>query len=133
MTDTNDRKELKMAEKMTYAEFLEKARAFFEVNENEELLEKTNELIEKHTEKNAKRRNSMTAVQKENLGIEKEILEILANENDFILSTDLANRLGLNTQKTNGVAGNLVKQGKLKAEKIKVKGVGVRTGYTLAD
>lgn len=122
-----------MAEKMTYAEFLEKAKVFFEANENEELLEKTSELIEKHAERNAKRRTTMTAVQKENLGIEKEILEILANENDFILSSDLASRLGLNTQKTNGVAGNLVKQGKLKAEKIKVKGVGERTGYALAD
>lgn len=122
-----------MAEKMTYAEFLEKASVFFEANGNEELLGKTKELIEKHTEKNAKRRNSMTAVQKENLGIEKEILEILTNEEDFVLSTDLANRLGLNTQKTTGVAGNLVKQGKLKAEKIKIKGVGMRTGYALAD
>ena len=49
-----------------------------------------------------------------------------------MLGVDLATAIGQTTQKTNGVAGNLVKEGKVVKTKVKVKGKGELTHYALA-
>jgi hypothetical protein len=46
-------------------------------------------------------------------------------------SPDLAKSIGQNTQKTNGVAGEMVKLGMLTKTKVKVKGKGELTSYSL--
>jgi hypothetical protein len=46
-------------------------------------------------------------------------------------SPDLAKAIGQNTQKTNGVAGEMVKLGMLDKSKVKVKGKGELTAYSL--
>ena len=48
-----------------------------------------------------------------------------------MLSTDLANAIGQTVPKTNGVAGTLVNEGKITKAKVKVKGKGEQTEYTL--
>ena len=87
--------------------------------------------IAKLDERNEKRKNTPTKTQKENEGIETAILEALAG--GAKLSTELATALNLTSQKVNGVAGNLAKEGKVTAEKVKIKGVGERTRYALVE
>jgi hypothetical protein len=48
-----------------------------------------------------------------------------------MLSTTLALTIGQTTQKTNGVAGEMWKLGMLNKEKVKVKGKGEQTAYSL--
>jgi hypothetical protein len=48
-----------------------------------------------------------------------------------MLSADLAKAIGQNTQKTNGVAGEMCKLGMLTKSKVKVKGKGEQTAYSL--
>ena len=47
-------------------------------------------------------------------------------------SPDLAKAINQTTQKTNGVAGEMVKNGELTKSKVKVKGKGELTQYALA-
>ena len=69
--------------------------------------------------------------QVENEPIEKAIIEYLTDKGE-VLGVDIATALNLTTNKTNGVAGNLVKEGVLVKGKTKVKGKGEMTTYALA-
>ena len=84
--------------------------------------------IAKLDARNEKRKATLTKAQKENEPIAQAILDTLANGG--MLGVDLATAIGQTTQKTNGVAGNLVKEGKV--VKTKVKGKGELTHYALA-
>ena len=86
--------------------------------------------IAKLDARNEKRKATQTKAQKENEPIAQAILEALANGG--MLGVDLATAIGQTTQKTNGVAGNLVKEGKVVKTKVKVKGKGELTHYALA-
>ena len=86
--------------------------------------------IAKLDARNEKRKATQTKAQKENEPIAQAIIEALANGG--MLGVDLATAIGQTTQKTNGVAGNLVKEGKVVKTKVKVKGKGELTHYALA-
>lgn len=86
--------------------------------------------IAKLDARNEKRKATLTKAQKENEPIAQAIIEALANGG--MLGVDLATAIGQTTQKTNGVAGNLVKEGKVVKTKVKVKGKGELTHYALA-
>jgi hypothetical protein len=86
--------------------------------------------IAKLDARNEKRKATQTKVQKENEPIVQAILGALANGG--MLGVDLATAIGQTTQKTNGVAGNLVKEGKVVKTKVKVKGKGELAHYALA-
>ena len=86
--------------------------------------------IAKLDARNEKRKATQTKAQKENEPIAQAILDALANGG--MLGVDLATAIGQTTQKTNGVAGNLVKEGKVVKTKVKVKGKGELTHYALA-
>lgn len=88
----------------------------------------TNE-IAKLDKKNAKRKAPTGEIKAENKPIAEAIIKAL--ENGSMLSTDLAKTIEQNTQKTNGVAGEMVKLGILTKTKVKVKGKGEQTSYTL--
>ena len=79
--------------------------------------------------KNAKRKAPNGEIKEENKPIAEAILSALANGS--MTSPDLAKSIGQNTQKTNGVAGEMVKLGMLVKEKVKVKGKGELTAYSL--
>ena len=85
--------------------------------------------IAKLDARNEKRKATQTKAQKENEPIAQAIIEALANGG--MLGVDLATAIGQTTQKTNGVAGNLVKEGKVVKTKVKVKGKGELTHYAL--
>lgn len=97
---------------------------------SDEMREETLARIAKIDAKNEKRKGVQTKTQKENEPIAQAILEALANGG--MLGVDLATAIGQTTQKTNGVAGNLVKEGKVVKTKVKVKGKGELTHYALA-
>jgi hypothetical protein len=86
--------------------------------------------IAKLDKKNAKRKAPNGEVKEENKPIAEAILSALANGS--MLSADLAKTIGQTTQKTNGVAGEMVKLGMLTKSKVKVKGKGELTAYALA-
>ena len=95
-----------------------------------DLAKATDEAIAKLDARNKAKAEKPTKVQLENEPIAKAIVEALANGE--MLGVDLAKSLDLSTPKLNGVAGNLVKEGVLVKTKVKVKGKGEMTAYSLA-
>jgi hypothetical protein len=87
------------------------------------------EAILKLDNKNAKRKAPNGEIKEENKPIAESILSALANGS--MLSADLGKAIGQTTQKTNGVAGEMVKLGMLDKFKVKVKGKGEQTAYAL--
>ena len=112
---------------MTNREYLVKVLAL--ANGNEEMTTETNARIAKLDAANAKKKTTQTKTQKENEPIANAIIEALAN--GAMLSTDLATAIGQTVPKTNGVALNLVNAGRLTKARVKVKGKGEQTEYTL--
>ena len=85
--------------------------------------------IAKLDKKNAKRKSAEGVIRLDNKPIAEAILNAL--KNGAMLSTDLAKFIGQSTQKTNGVAGEMEKLGMLAKTKVKVKGRGELTSYSL--
>lgn len=112
---------------MTNREFL---KAVINANLSEEMTTHAQGELDKLDAKNEKRKTTPTKAQKENEPIAQAILEALANGS--MLGVDLAATIGQTVPKTNGVAGNLVKEGVLVKSKVKVKGKGELTTYALA-
>ena len=86
--------------------------------------------IAKLDKKNAKRKAAEGEIKAENKPVAEAITKALAEGR--MLSTDLAKYIGQTIQKTNGVAGEMVKLGMLVKEKVKVKGKGELTAYSIA-
>ena len=84
--------------------------------------------IAKLDKKNAKRK-AEGGIKEENKPIADAIIKAL--EGGTMISADLAKFIGQTTQKTNGVAGEMVKIGLLTKSKVKVKNKGEVTAYTL--
>ena len=85
--------------------------------------------IAKLDARNAKRKTAEGAIKEANKPIADAITTALAN--GTMTSPDLATAIGATVQKTNGVAGEMVKLGMLTKSKVKVKGKGELTAYTL--
>ena len=112
---------------MTNREFFN---AIIKANINADLTAHATAEIAKLDKKNAKRKATEGQVKEENKPIAEAIVKALADGR--MLSVDLAKFIGQTSQKTNGVAGEMVKLGVLGKEKIKVKGKGEQTVYFLA-
>ena len=112
---------------MTNREFFN---AVIKANINADLTAHAVAEIGKLDKKNAKRKATEGQVKEENKPIAEAIVKAL--EGGRMLSVDLAKYIGQTSQKTNGVAGEMVKLGVLGKEKIKVKGKGEQTVYFLA-
>ena len=87
--------------------------------------------IAKLDKKNAKRKAEAGQVKEENKPIAEAIIKALAEGGK--LSVELAEAIGQSVQKTNGVAGEMCKIGTITKSKVKVKGKGEQTLYTLAE
>lgn len=87
--------------------------------------------IAKLDKKNAKRKAESGQVKEENKPIAEAIIKALI-DNGEMLSVELAKAIRQSTQKTNGVAGEMVKLGTLTKSKVKVKNKGEQTVYALA-
>ena len=80
--------------------------------------------------KNAKRKTADGEIKAENKDLANAILGALTNGQR--LSVDLATALGVTVPKLNGTALEMVKLGMLNKTKVKVKGKGEQTAYSLA-
>lgn len=99
-------------------------------NITEELIEECKVELEKLNASNASRKP--TAHQVENVKIGEDILALLTSEPKFVEDV-LAGLDGeLTRQRVSGILTNLVKDGKVHSEDVKVKGKGKRKAYTLA-
>ena len=96
---------------------------------SDKMREETLARIAKIDAKNEKRRGVQTKTQKENEPIAQAIVEALADGQK--LSVELATAVGCSVNKVNGIALNLVNEGKLTKTKVKVKGKGDMTAYSL--
>lgn len=114
---------------MTQREFLNKVIAT--PNIAEDIKAEAEALIAKLDTKNEQRKGKQTKVQKENEPIAKAIVEYLTDKG-AVLGVDIATALNLSTNKVNGIAGTLWKEGVLVKGKAKVKGKGEMTTYALA-
>ena len=85
--------------------------------------------IAKLDKKNAKRKATEGEIKTENKPIAEAIVTALANGS--MISSDLAKAIGQSVQKTNGVAGEMCKIGTLVKTKVKVRGKGEQTSYSL--
>ena len=85
--------------------------------------------IEKLDKKNAKRKTASGEIKADNKPIADAILKAL--EGGSMVSANLAQVVGVSTQKVNGVAGEMVKLGMLDKFKVKVKNKGEVTAYAL--
>ena len=95
-----------------------------------EVIAKATEELSKLDERNEKRRNAVTDNDKANAVIAQDIKNYLA-ENGATLSAEIAKALNLTSSKVNGVAKIMVDKGELVSAKVKIKGVGERTQYSL--
>ena len=112
---------------MTNREFF---KAIANNNITAEVIAKATEELSKLDERNEKRRNTVTDNDKANAVIAQDIKSFLA-ENGATLSADIAKALNLTSSKVNGVAKIMVDNGELVSTKVKVKGKGERTQYSL--
>ena len=115
--------------KMTRRERLE---AVINGNITEELVEECKAELEKMNASNAARSAKPTARQIENAKVAEDILGFLTSEPMFVDS--IVTNLGgdFTRQRVSGILTNLVKEGKVVSEDVKVKGKGKRKAYTLA-
>ena len=112
---------------MTNREFYN---AIVKANINEDITNHALAEIGKLDKKNAKRKATEGEIKTENKPIAEAILKAL--EGGSMLSANLAQAVGVTTQKVNGVAGEMVKLGMLDKFKVKVKNKGEQTAYALS-
>lgn len=98
-----------------------------------EVLSFAAEQIKKLDERNAKRSSIPSKIQKENQPIIEKIREIFMNNenNDYMLSSEVAEKVGISVQKASALLRQMVENGELKAEEIKVPKKGKQKGYKI--
>lgn len=118
-------------EKMTRREFFV---AVMEKVDDAELKLFAEQEIAKMDERNAKRKNSPSKKSIENEPIKTKIVEYLGREDelDFATASEIANEVEISVQKASALCRQLVENGTLTSEEVKVKGKGKVKGYALA-
>ncbi len=116
---------------MTKKDFLKR---ILENKVTEEVVEFARKELEKEEQKDLKRLSNPTTQQKENAKIAEKILEFLQDGEkrriDEILS--FLNIKEMTRQRLSAICTNLVKEGKIFTEKIRVKNVGTRAVYFIS-
>ena len=111
---------------MTNREFYN---AIVKANINADITAHATAEIAKLDKKNAKRKATEGQIKTENKTLAEAILSALAGGS--MLSANLAQAVGVSTQKVNGVAGEMFKLGMIDKFKVKVKNKGEQTAYAL--
>ena len=112
---------------MTKREMFE---AIINGNINEEIIEMAKHEIVKMDEKNAKRKNSPSKTAIANEPIKVKIKEVLTNEPQS--ASEIAEKVEISTQKASALCRQMVENGVLAVEEVKVKGKGKVKAYSLA-
>ena len=110
----------------------ERLEAVVNGNITDELIAECKAEIEKIDMRNAQRVAKPSAHKVENDEVAKQILGFLGTEPMFVDEVLATLDNGFSRQRVSGILTNLVKDGKVSAEDVKVKGKGKRKAYTLA-
>ena len=102
---------------------------------NEDVIAHASSAIEKLDERNAKRASKPSKRSLENEPIKARIAEYLGrtDEHDFATASEIATELGISTQKASALCRQMVGDGVLAVEDVKVKGKGTQKSYSLAE
>ena len=98
----------------------------------ERLIEKAKAEIVKLDERNAKRASKPSKKAIENVPIRAHIAEFLDNNEGSHVASEIASALNLSTQKVSALCRQMVGDGVLTVEDVKVKGKGTQKSYSLA-
>ena len=112
---------------MTKREFMEKVIAVVEDNELKNFAKVE---IEKLDIANANRSAKRAEKAKENEPIKENIKEVLADGG--LMASEIGEKVGYSTQKVTALCRQMVEDGVLKVEDVKVTGKGKRKAYSLA-
>lgn len=112
---------------MTQREFLNK---IISSSMETEVVEFAQKSIDALDSKNEKRRNTMNATQKANVGLMEQIKELLVQKNETMVASEIAESLGLSTQKVSALCSKLVENGEIATLEVKIKGKGKVKGFT---
>ena len=99
-------------------------------NINEEVREFARNEIEKLNVANAKRREKVSKKAAENAPLVERIVTGILGE-EPLTATEVGEALGVSAQKASALCRRAVAEGRANVEEIKVKGKGVRKGYTV--
>ena len=88
--------------------------------------------ITKMDERNAKRKNSPSKKSIENAPIKEKIVDFLKGCEGNGIASEIAEKVEISTQKASALCRQLVSDGVLKVEDVKVKGKGKVKAYSLA-
>ena len=114
---------------MTYREFYT---AIVNGEMNADLQEFATNAIAKLDERNAKRASKPSKTAVANEPIKASILEFLANGETHI-AKEIGEAVGITTAKASSLCGQLAKEEKVVASKVKLPKIGERVAYTLAQ
>ena len=100
----------------------------------EDMVTFATEAIEKLDARNAKRSEKPSKTQIANEPIKAKIAEYLGrtDEHDFATASEIATELEISTQKASALCRQMVNDGLLNVEDVKVKGKGTQKAYALA-
>lgn len=101
-----------------------------------ELIEECKAEIEKMDTANAKRKERVNPHKAENASLMEKIMGVVASSDEPIFVDDIVEGLGvegLTRQKVSSLCTLLVKDSRLVAEDVKVKGKGKRKAYSIAE
>lgn len=87
--------------------------------------------IEKMDKANARRSEKRAERKAENEPIKEKIFEVL-NSEDVTLASEIAEKVEISTQKASALLRQMVEDGKVTSENVKVKGKGTKKGYKIA-
>ena len=117
-------------EKMTKREFFEAVMAVEGIDAELKLF--AEQEVAKMNERNAKRKNSPSKKSVENEPIKGHIVDLLRAYDEPVVASEIAEKVEISTQKASALCRQLVNDGTLKSEEVKVKGKGKVKGYSLA-
>lgn len=112
---------------MTNREFLN---AIINGEVTDEVVTMAKEEIKKLDARNEKRRTTMTKEQTANEGVKAQIVEFIGDKK-AVVASEIAQGVGVSTQKVSALCKQLVDEGKLTVADVKVKGKGSVKGYTI--
>jgi len=100
---------------------------------NEDVIAHASSAIEKLDERNAKRASKPSKRSLENIPIRAHIAGFLEENEGSHVASEIASALNLSTQKVSALCRQMVADGVLTVEDVKVKGKGMQKSYSLAE
>ncbi len=102
-------------------------------NLNEELIQHAEAELEKLNKRNAARAAKPTKAQKENEPIKEEIVKFLTEKGGFHTASEVMEACEISVQKASALCRQLVEEGALTVQEIKVPKKGKQKAYAIVD